>query len=672
MTTIFKSDIVEDFHGVKVADPYRWLEDPTSEETMRFSQEQMNKTIEYFAKGPNKEEDRQRLSEILDYPKYFVPKKVKESLYYLKNEGLANQASLYKKEGETETIVLDPNTFSDDGTIALANYSFSYDGKYLAYSVTKHGSDWQNIFVKDLQTNKDLEDKIEWVKFTNIAWAPDDSGFYYSRFPQPGTVAPEDESKFMKVYFHKLGTSQNDDELIFEHENKDLMCYPFISDDKQYLCLSVYNGTAVENDFYVKPLKENSPFIYLFNKMDASYDYVTNDGEKFYFRTDLAANNGRVVFVDLLDEEKTLIEVIPEQPDLMDWIKFVQGKFIISLLHNAHHQLHIYDQEGNYQKRIEIPVIGSLTNISGSNDDEEIYFGITSYLTPTTIFKYKVGNDELEVFAEAKVNCDTSQFETKQIFYTSKDGTKVPMFITARKDIELNGENRVLLYGYGGFNINLTPTFNPSIIRWLEKGGVYAVANLRGGMEFGESWHRAGMLENKQNVFDDFIAAGEWLIQNGYTKEKKLAIMGGSNGGLLVAACMVQRPDLFGGVLCLVPVIDMLRYHKFTVGRFWVSEYGDPQNPDHFKFLYAYSPLHNVQEGVKYPPILIGTAESDDRVVPAHALKFTATLNEKAHKNSKVILRIESKAGHGHGKPTSKIINEWVDYFAFLDQELVL
>ncbi|MCU9613556.1 prolyl oligopeptidase family serine peptidase [Caldibacillus lycopersici] len=671
MKIIHKSNIVEDFHGTKVADPYRWLEDATSKETIAWSEEQNRKSAEYFSHSPNAEEDRKRLTDLWDYPKHFVPKKVKNILFYQKNDGLQNQAILYQFVDGEESIVLDPNLLSDDGTVALSNYSISKHANYMAYAVSVHGSDWQNILVKDLTTKKDLEDKIEWVKFTSIAWLPDESGFYYSKLPEPGTVAPEDESKYNKVYFHKLNTPQSEDQLVFAHPtNKELMFYPFISDDENYLCLNVHLGTATENAFYVKKLADNSPFVYLLDELDASYEYVTNEGELFYFQTNLQAPNGRIVSLNIEQTELAFQEVVPEQNNLLDGIKYIAGKFVIAYLQDAHHQLHLYGIDGEYLREIKLPVIGSLTNITGNVTDSEIYFGLTSFLTPTVVYHYEVEKDELSVFAQSELNFDPSLYETRQVFYPSKDGTKVPMFITCKKDIVLNGENPVILYGYGGFNINMTPAFSPAYLRWLEKGGVYAVANLRGGTEYGEEWHRGGMLENKQNVFDDFSSAGEWLIDNNYTRKGKLSIMGGSNGGLLVAASMVQRPDLFGAVICRVPVIDMLRYHKFTVGRYWIPEYGDPSIPEHFQFLYAYSPLHNIKEGVLYPPVLIATAESDDRVVPAHAKKFAATLLEKANPNSKVLLRLESKAGHGHGKPTSKIIDEWVDFFAFLDKEL--
>lgn len=672
MLTIKKSDIVEDFHGTKVPDPYRWLEDSTAQDTIDWGKWMSEQSDAYFEQISTREKDRERLTELFNYPKYFVPKKVKNRLFYQKNDGLQNQAVLYMKEGEKESVLIDPNILSEDGTVAMTNYSFSKDGNYIAYATSTHGSDWQEIHVIDIDSGEKLADHIQHVKFTGIAWAPDTSGFYYSRFPEPGSVSMEDESNYNKVYFHKLGTAQSEDQLIHEQpEDKELMFGAFVSDDEQYLCLHVNLGTATENRFYLKKLDSNESFTRLLDKQDAEYSYITNIGSTFYFKTNLDAPNGRIIAIDVTKPEpENWTEVLPEQQDVIDGVKYVKNQFVVATLHDAHHQLHVYKMDGSYANEISIPMIGSLTNVTGSSEDEVIYFGMTSFLSPTTVYQYNVSKNKLELFAKSPLEMDTSAYETKQIFYTSKDGTKVPMFLTHHKEVELNGQNPVILYGYGGFNISMTPSFNPAILRWLEKGGVYAVANLRGGTEYGEEWHKSGMLENKQNVFDDFIAAGEWLIKSGYTRKEKLSIMGGSNGGLLVAACMVQRPDLFGAVLCRVPVIDMLRYHKFTIGRYWIPEYGNAENPEHFPFMYAYSPLHNIKEGQKYPPVLIATAESDDRVVPAHAKKFAATLLEKADKESTILLRIESKAGHGLGKPTSKVIDEWVDFYAFLDKEL--
>ncbi|WP_170006212.1 prolyl oligopeptidase family serine peptidase [Bacillus fonticola] len=673
MISTKKGEIVEDFHGTAVADPYRWLEDPQSEETIAWGAEMAKQCDAYFAQTSTREKDKKRLAELWDYPKFFVPQQVNDRLFYQKNDGLQNQAVLYMKDGENESVLIDPNTLSDDGTVAMTRYSFSGDGRYVAYATSTHGSDWQEIRVRDVVTGEDKEDHIQHVKFTAVAWTPDHSGFFYSRFPEPGTVSKGDESNYNKVYFHALGTSQTADQLVYEHpEDKELMFSPIVTDDKQYIALHVNQGTAAENRFYIRPIHSTESFVRLLDDADAEYSYITNEGSLFYFKTNLHAPRGRIIAIDIDQPERVQWqEIVPEQEDAMQAVKYVNGQFMVALLHDAHHQIHLFRKSGEFDKQIDIPMLGSLTELTGKTDGAESYFGMTSFLSPTVVYRYDFTEDSLNVFAQSDLPLDTDNFETKQIFFTSKDGTQVPMFITHKKGLEYNGENPTILYGYGGFNISVTPSFNPAVLRWLEKGGIYAVANMRGGSEYGEEWHKGGMLENKQNVFDDFISAGEWLIANNCTRKGKLSIMGGSNGGLLVATCMVQRPDLFGAVVCRVPVIDMLRYHKFTIGRYWIPEYGNAENAEHFPFLYAYSPLHNVKEGQKYPPILIATAESDDRVVPAHAKKFVATLLEKADKDSTVILRLEAKAGHGLGKPTSKLIEEWADSYAFLDKELV-
>lgn len=673
MNLTMKSNIVEDFHGTKVADPYRWLEEPNSEETIEWGKEQGKKCEAYFQETSTREEDKARLTDLWNYPKLFVPKRVKGKLFYQKNDGLQNQAILYKNDGEKDSILIDPNKLSDDGTVAMTNFSFSGDGRYLAYATSKNGSDWQELFVREIESAEDLGDHIQWVKFTSLSWAPDHSGFFYSRFPEPGTVSEEESGNYSKIYFHKLGTPQSEDTLIYEQpENKELMFTSFVTHDDQYIYLEVNHGTAAQNRFYLKKIGSSDEFTRLLDEQDAEYTYIHNEGSVFYFKTDLNAPRGRIIAIDIESPSReNWKEIVGEQEDVIYAVKFINGQFVVAFLSNAYNQLRLYHENGSFDKKIDIPLIGSLTDWSGKHDQTEMFFGMTSFLSPTVVYRYDFSNVKLGVYAESELKGDTSQYETKQVFYSSKDGTKVPMFLTMKKDLPLNGENPVILYGYGGFNISMPPGFNPAILRWLEKGGIYAVANLRGGSEYGEEWHQAGMLDKKQNVFDDFISAGEYLIEENYTRKNKLSIMGGSNGGLLVAACMVQRPDLFGAVICRVPVIDMLRYHKFTIGRFWISEYGSAENPEQFPFLYKYSPLHNIKEGQKYPPVLIATAESDDRVVPAHAKKFAATLLEKAAPESTIVLRLEAKAGHGLGKPTSKVIDEWVDFYAFLDKELV-
>lgn len=672
MVVARKDTIVEDFHGTKVADPYRWLEDPNSDETKEWVQGMGEECEAYFSDGDVRGEDKERLTELWDYEKFGVPKKVNGRLFFQRNAGLQNQAVLYMQdEGKDPVELIDPNTLSDDGTVALINYTVSNNGKYVAYSISTHGSDEQEIRVREIETREDTTDVIKHVKFSGIAWTPDDSGFYYSRFPTPGTVEQEDENNYNKVYFHTLGADPSEDQVIYERpDEKELMFRALVSDDEKYLCLHVNEGTAAENRFYVQKFGEES-FVHLLDEQDAEYSYITNEGSTFYFKTNHQAPNGRIIQVDLNQSGREhWQEIVPEQKSAMAAVVYLNEEWIIAFVEDAHHVLHVYDKEGTYSHEIELDGMVSLTGMNRSKESGEIFFGVESYLHPTTTYVYHSNEQKTEVMKETSLPVDTNGFKTTQVMYPSKDDTMIPMFLTHRKGLELNGQHPVLLNGYGGFNISLTPAFNPAILRWVEKGGVYAVANLRGGDEYGEEWHRAGMLEHKQNVFDDFIAAGEWLIENNYTSKEKLAITGGSNGGLLVAACMVQRPDLFGAVICRVPVIDMLRYHKFTIGRYWIPEYGNAEKESDFPFLYAYSPLHNIEEGTAYPPVLIATAESDDRVVPAHAKKFAATLLEKAHPDSTVVLRLEAKAGHGLGKPVSKVIDEWVDFFAFLDKEL--
>ncbi|GAA0470655.1 prolyl oligopeptidase family serine peptidase [Alkalibacillus silvisoli] len=671
MTVIKKSNVVEDFHGTKVEDPYRWLEDSNSEDTLKWVEEMDEQSEAYFKGAPSKEKDRERLTELWNYPKFFVPTRVKDKLFYQKNDGLQNQAVLYVLDEDGESKVIDPNDLSNDGTVAMTNFSSSQEGHLLAYATSSQGSDWQEVYVKDLKSGEVLSDHLKWVKFTTLEWAPDDSGFFYSRFPNPEIISEDEHGQYHKVYFHRIGTDQSEDELIYERSDaKDYMFIPFVTTDGEYICIYSKQGTAAQNLFFVKELDSKTDFHRLLDEGDAQYTYIHNEGSRFYFKTNLAAPKGRIICIDLNQPEReNWEEIISEQNDLMHAVKFINGQFVVAFLHDAHHQLQVYNFDGTESHHIEVPLLGSITDLTGNHDQSEMFFGMTSYLSPTVVYQYDLNTNELSIFAESELAVETSQFETTQVFYSSKDGMSIPMFITKHKDLPLDGENPVILYGYGGFNISLPPSFNPAILRWLEKGGVYAVANLRGGSEYGEKWHEAGMLENKQNVFDDFIAAGEYLIEKKYTKKEKLSIMGGSNGGLLVSACMVQRPDLFGAVICRVPVIDMLRYHKFTIGKFWIPEYGSAENEEHFPFLYKYSPLHNVKVGVNYPPVLIATAASDDRVVPAHAKKFHATLLEKSP-DTKSILRLESKAGHGLGKPTSKLIEEWVDFYAFLEREL--
>jgi prolyl oligopeptidase len=665
-------DVVDDYHGFKVQDPYRWLEDFESDEVKQWVDAQNQLTFDFVRSVPFYEKIKVRLTELMNYPRYSVPVKAGKRYFFFKNDGLQNQSVLFMREGlkGRDILVIDPNKFSEDGTIALMNLSYSKDGRYLAYGVSVSGSDWQEIKIRDVLTGKDFDEVLKWCKFSSIAWLPDNSGFYYNRFPEPGTVPKGEENNYNKVYFHKLGTPQSEDKLIYERPDaKELNFYPQITEDGKYLILTVTHGTSPKNRIYYRKLNSNDDFIRLLDEADASYDFIGNKGDVFYFVTDLNAPRYRIIAIDVnKPERKNWVEVIPEKKSVISNAQIINNHFVIVYTEDVKHKIEIYTLDGKFVKEIKLPTAGTVSGLSGKQKDTEMFFGFTSFLFPLNVYRYDFKTGKLELFFESKLNgFNASDYVVKQVFYESKDGVKVPMYIIHKKDLKLDGNNPALLYGYGGFNISIMPSFSAIRLLWLEIGGVYAVANLRGGSEYGEEWHQAGMLDKKQNVFNDFISAGEWLIKNGYTNSKKLVINGRSNGGLLVAACMVQRPDLFGAVVCEVPVIDMLRYHKFTVGRYWIPEYGNAEaNPEHFKFLYAYSPLHNVKKGVIYPPTIITTADHDDRVVPLHAYKFTATLQSANAGDTPILLRVETKAGHGAGKPTSKIIEEQTDIYAFV------
>ncbi|WP_353893061.1 prolyl oligopeptidase family serine peptidase [Proteinivorax hydrogeniformans] len=665
-----RENVKDNFFGTEVHDPYRYLENPKDPLTKKFIVEE-NKKTESFIKGDLHRQLTDELKEIYNFGKTSLPTITESSYFFTVNPGLQNQGVLYKmdKDSGEKKEVLDPNGLEEDGTAALTNYSISPDERYMAYTISKSGSDWQTIYIKDLSTMEHTKENLKWCKFTNMAWHPDGSGFYYSRFRNPNTVEPGEESYHNKVYFHKVGTMQQDDELIFElPQQKELSFHPFITEDKRYLILYISEGTKRSNRVYIREINSEK-FIKLLDKADASYMPVATIDDTIYVRTNLGAPKERLISINLQSPmRENWQEVIGELPTkVMNDVKLVDGKFVVSYMENAHHKLETFDLEGQKLEDISLPSIGSLAGVSCKAETPELFFAFTSFFTPTTIYRYNMKTGESSQFNPPELKFDPNEFETKQVFYPSKDGTKVPMFITYKKGIKLDGNNPTVLWGYGGFNISVTPSFAPQQILWLQKGGVHAVANLRGGGELGEDWHKAGMLDNKQNVFDDFISAGEYLIEKGYTSTSKLAISGRSNGGLLVGACMTQRPDLFGAVICGVPVLDMLRFHKFTVGRYWTGEYGNAEeNEEHFKFMYKYSPLHNVKDDVEYPKTLILTAEVDDRVVPAHALKFAATLKHHYKGDNPILLRVEEKAGHGMGKPIYKVIEEQADTYTFL------
>lgn len=666
-----KDSVVDVYHGVEVADPYRWLEDADSAETVEWVEQQNKLSSGFVNSFGGKKAVRKRLEYLWNYERYSSPWKKGGRYFYRKNDGLQNQSVLYVQaslKGEP-AVVINPNLLSEDGTIALSTTAVSEDGKLLAYGLSSSGSDEKEIKVLDIDGGREYEEVLKWCKFTSIAWRHDSAGFFYDRFPEPNSVAPEDRNNYNRVYWHKLGTEQAEDPLVYERpDEKELGFSPMITEDGEFLILVVYHGTDVKNRVYYRAVWSEGDFVRLLDEADARYEFIGNTGGVFYFHTDSGAPRGRIIAIDIgSPNREDWREVVGEGEDVIDYAAFVNNHFVVAYLHDVCHKLKVYDGSGAYVKEIELPGIGRVSGLWGKQDDSEMFFSFSSFLFPSTSYRYDFAADKLTIFREPQIDFDAAGYETKQVFYKSKDGTRVPMFITHKKGLALDGGNPTLLYGYGGFNITIKPSFSISNLVWLEQGGVYAVANLRGGTEYGERWHEEGMLGNKQNVFDDFISAAEWLIANKYTSVKKLAIKGGSNGGLLTSACMLQRPELFGAIVCQVPVTDMLRYHKFTVGRYWVPEYGNAEaSVEEFGYLYAYSPLHNVKEGVEYPPIFVTSADTDDRVVPSHAKKLVATLQEKAGGGNPILLRVETKAGHGGGKPTSKVIEEVTDVYSFL------
>jgi len=664
-------NVVDDYFGTKVPDPYRWLENADSPETQAWVDAENKLTHSYLNAIPAREKIKARLTELMNFSRYTTPTKEGGRYFFSKNDGLQNQSVLYMQKTLTVEpgVVLDPNKLSPDGTIALTLESFSKDGKLLAYALSKSGSDWQEIRILNIDTKKEFPETIKWCKFSNVAWKNDRTGFFYNRYPEPGSVPEEDQYSYNKVYFHKLGTSQAEDQLVYEDsEHKELSFTPFITEDGKYLVLYVEHGTDPKNRVYYREVESQNRFIKLLDKADANYAFAGNLDTLFYFRTDLDAPRDKVIQINIKNPDpKNWKEIIPQATEVLSDARMIDDQLVIVSMQDAHDKLKLCDFDGTFKKEIELPDLGSVGGISGRRKDTEMFFDFTSFLYPSTIFRYDFTTGKVSIFHQSKINFDVATYESKQIFYDSKDGTRVPMFIVYKKGLKFDYRNPVLLTGYGGFNASMQPYFSVSRLVWLENGGVFALANLRGGNEYGETWHQAGMLNRKQNVFDDFISAGEWLIQNRYTSTDKLAIIGGSNGGLLVAACEVQRPELYGAVICQVPLTDMLRYQKFTVGRYWIPEYGDAtRSLEEFNYIYAYSPLQNVKKGTVFPATLITTADTDDRVAPLHAKKFAAALQAANAGDSPILLRVETKAGHGGGKPTSKVIDEQSDIYAFL------
>ena len=665
----------DDYHGTKVADPYRWLENPDSPESRAWIEAQNKLTFSYLNQIPEREMIRKRLTELWNYEKYSAPFKAGGKYFYFKNDGLQNQSVLYvadspKAKGK---VLLDPNKLSADGTVALSGLEVSEDGKMLAYGLSSGGSDWQEWRVRDVESGTDLADTIKFVKFSGASWTKDGKGFFYSRYPEPNENTKLEDANFnQKLYYHRIGTPQSEDELIYERpDQKEWGFGGTVSEDGNWLIITVWRGTQPENLIYYKSLNSKDAKIHpLVMEFEAEYSFLGSDGRTFYFKTNKNAPRGKIVAADTMSKLGKWTDIIAEGGEPIDSVSLVGNNFVVSYLKDAYTQTKVFDLSGKFVRNVEYPGIGTAGGFGGKRDETETFYSFTSFTTPTKIYRYDLKTGQSEIFREANVKFNPADYEVKQVFYKSKDGTRVPMFIVHKKGLKLDGNNPTLLYGYGGFNASMTPAFSVSRLIWMENGGVFAMPNIRGGGEYGEDWHKAGTKLQKQNVFDDFIAAAEWLIENKYTQSKKLAISGGSNGGLLVGAVLNQRPDLFGAALPAVGVMDMLRFHKFTIGWAWTSDYGSAENPEEFKALYAYSPIHNVKKGANYPAVLITTADHDDRVVPAHSFKYAATMQAAQTGDAPVLIRIETKAGHGAGKPTAKVIEEQADIYGFLMKTL--
>lgn len=662
------SSVVDNYHGTDIKDPFRWLEIDTATEVEKWVKEQNKVTESYLSQIPYRKAIQDRYTDLFNYVKLSSPYKVGDYYFFSKNDGLQNQAVIYYQKGlDAEPVVfLDPNEISEEGTSSVNMLGFSQDDKYVAYSIQDAGSDWMEIHVMEIESKKKLPDVLEWVKFTGASWYND--GFFYSRYPEPedGTELSA-ANEFHSVYYHKLGEDQSEDRLVYSNaDNPKIYHFTGITEDRKYLILYASTGTDGFETHYMDLNNQNAGFKALFTGYTNKSRVIDNVGDKFLVHTDIDAPLYRLIEVDTKNPGKeNWKEIVPESKYLMEGVSTGGGKLWVNYLRDARTRITRFDYDGSKKREIQLPGMGSVAGFGGRKDDDHFFYTFTSFTIPTSIYKFDIASGESEVFFEPELKFDPKDYTEKQIFYKSKDGTEIPMFIVHKRDLILDGNNPTYLYAYGGFNVNMSPWFSTSRIILLENGGVFAMPNLRGGGEYGEEWHKAGMLQNKQNVFDDFIAAAEYLIDTRYTSREKLAIAGGSNGGLLVGACMTQQPDLYAAAFPAVGVMDMLRYHKFTVGWGWVPEYGSSDDPEHFENLLSYSPLHNLKEGVSYPATMITTADHDDRVVPAHSFKFGARLQECHDGDEPVILRIETDAGHGAGKPTSKIIEEETDRWSF-------
>jgi prolyl oligopeptidase len=673
-----RTDHTDVLHGTTVADPYRWLEDDArnNSDVAAWVEAQNKVTFGYLHNLPRRDPIQQRLTELWNYPKQSTPFKEGGRYFYYRNDGLQNQYVLYtaKNPNDEPTLLIDPNTWSDDGATALGSTEASADGRFLAYSIQDGGSDWRTWRVLDIESKQPLADELKWVKFSGVTWTADSRGFFYSGFD-----APKEGDEFQasntnqKLFYHRINTPQSDDTLVFHRPDHPEWGYSaYVTEDGRYLVITVWKSSEDKYRVMYRDLQNRYAMpVDLIDTFEHDYSFIANDGPVFYFMTDHRAPNKQVIAIDTRQPQKENWRVIVAETEhaLRD-VNFVANQFVCSYLKDASTLVKIHDTTGRHLRDVDLPGIGSASGFGGKRNDTETFYSFQSFTTPPTTYRYDMLTGQSHEFRRAKVDFNPNDYTVKQVFYKSKDSTRVPMFIAHKKGLKLDGKNRTLLYAYGGFNIAITPRFSVSTLQWMEMGGVYALANLRGGGEYGEAWHTAGMRHSKQNVFDDFIAAAEYLIDQQYTSPQTLGIQGGSNGGLLVGAVMAQRPELFGACLPAVGVMDMLRYHKFTAGRFWVSEYGSADEKEMLPTLLGYSPYHNMNPGTAYPPTLVTTADTDDRVVPGHSFKFAAALQHAHRGSNPVLIRIETRAGHGAGKPTDKVIEQAADLWAFLMENL--
>lgn len=664
-----KGTQTDNYFGTIVKDPYRWLEDDNSEKTKAWVKEENMVTNDYLTSIPYRKKVKKRLEEMWNYAKYSSPFKEGSYYYFYKNDGLQNQSVLYRQQGleGVPEIFIDPNSMSKDGTVSPGVPVFTKSAKYCAYLLAQSGSDWQEAYIMDVATKQVLGEKLQWIKFSGLSWKGDD-GFFYSRYPvEDEKNKLSQQNRFHKIYYHKVGTSQAEDKIIYEDKEHPLRTINAgVTEDEHFLIINKSEGTS-GNEIWIKDLKDNSDFILLIKGFDTEAGVVDNDGSRILVKTNQDAPNYKIVSIDPKSPSKeNWKEIIPARTKLLESAGTAGGKLFLSYLEDAASRVYQCNYVGNLEREIKLPGIGTAGGFGGKKEDRELFYSYTSFNCPSTIYRYKIATGESNLFRKPELKINPEDYITVQSFFKSADGASVPMFITYKKGLQLNGNNPTLIYAYGGFNIPLTPGFSISNAFFLEQGGVYVVVNLRGGNEYGEEWHKAGMLHNKQNVFNDIYGAVDFLINTKYTNPKKIALRGGSNGGLLVGACITQHPELFKVAIPQVGVMDMLRYHLFTIGWAWATEYGRSDNKEDFENLFKYSPLHNLKKGVSYPATLVTTADHDDRVVPAHSFKFAAQLQACNEGANPVLIRIESKAGHGAGKPTGKVIEEAADIWSFV------